>query len=256
MKIQAITLFPEMFDSITGYGVTGRAAKQGLWQFSAINPRRFADNKLGYIDDRPFGGGPGMIMMAPPLKAAINAAQAETISGRGRVIYLSPQGSSLTHGKVSELARLDDLILLCGRYEGIDERLLQSSVDEEISIGDFVVSGGELPAMMLMDAVLRLVPGVLGDMQSAEQDSFSDGLLDCPHYTKPLEFQGMVVPEVLRSGNHGLIARWRLKQSLQRTLARRPDLLARRSLIPQEARLLQEIEQEQQAIPLDLGNKQ
>ena len=256
MKIQAITLFPEMFDSITGYGVTGRAAKQGLWQFSAINPRRFADNKLGYIDDRPFGGGPGMIMMAPPLKAAIDAAQAETISGRGRVIYLSPQGSSLTHGKVSELARLDDLILLCGRYEGIDERLLQSSVDEEISIGDFVVSGGELPAMMLMDAVLRLVPGVLGDMQSAEQDSFSDGLLDCPHYTKPLEFQGMVVPEVLRSGNHGLIARWRLKQSLQRTLARRPDLLTRRSLIPQEARLLQEIEQEQQAIPLDLGNKQ
>ena len=148
------------------------------------------------------------------------------------------------------------MILLCGRYEGIDERLLQSSVDEEISIGDFVVSGGELPAMMLMDAVLRLVPGVLGDMQSAEQDSFSDGLLDCPHYTKPLEFQGMVVPGVLRSGNHGLIARWRLKQSLQRTLARRPDLLARRSLIPQEARLLQEIEQEQQAIPLDLGNKQ
>ena len=256
MKIQAITLFPEMFDSIIGYGVTGRAAKQGLWQFSAINPRRFANNKLGYIDDRPFGGGPGMIMMAPPLKAAIDAAQAETISGRGRVIYLSPQGSSLTHGKVSELARLDDLILLCGRYEGIDERLLQSSVDEEISIGDFVVSGGELPAMMLMDAVLRLVPGVLGDMQSAEQDSFSDGLLDCPHYTKPLEFQGMVVPEVLRSGNHGLIARWRLKQSLRRTLARRPDLLARRSLIPQEARLLQEIEQEQQAIPLDLGNKQ
>ena len=223
MKIQAITLFPEMFDSIIGYGVTGRAAKQRLWQFSAINPRRFADNKLGYIDDRPFGGGPGMIMMAPPLKAAIDAAQAETISGRGRVIYLSPQGSPLTHGKVSELARLDDLILLCGRYEGIDERLLQSSVDEEISIGDFVVSGGELPAMMLMDAVLRLVPGVLGDMQSAEQDSFSDGLLDCPHYTKPLEFQGMVVPEVLRSGNHGLIARWRLKQSLQRTLARRPD---------------------------------
>jgi len=153
MKIQAITLFPEMFDSIIGYGVTGRAAKQRLWQFSAINPRRFADNKLGYIDDRPFGGGPGMIMMAPPLKAAIDAAQAETISGRGRVIYLSPQGSPLTHGKVSELARLDDLILLCGRYEGIDERLLQSSVDEEISIGDFVVSGGELPAMMLMDAV-------------------------------------------------------------------------------------------------------
>ena len=140
------------------------------------------------------------------------------------------------------------MILLCGRYEGIDERLLQSSVDEEISIGDFVVSGGELPAMMLMDAVLRLVPGVLGDQQSAEQDSFANGLLDCPHYTRPLEFQGMTVPEVLRSGNHGLIAEWRLKQSLQRTLARRPDLLAKRDLIPQEARLLQQIREEQQAI--------
>ncbi|ASP18165.1 tRNA (guanosine(37)-N1)-methyltransferase TrmD [Neisseria sp. 23W00296] len=248
MKIQAITLFPEMFDSITGYGVTGRALQQGLWQFEAVNPRRFADNKLGYIDDRPFGGGPGMIMMAPPLYAAIEAARAQTQSGRGRVIYLSPQGAALTHAKAAELAQLSDLILLCGRYEGIDERLLQSGVDEEIGIGDFVVSGGELPAMMLMDAVLRLVPGVLGDARSAEQDSFSDGLLDCPHYTRPTEFQGMVVPEVLRSGNHGLIAEWRLEQSLRRTLVRRPDLLARRSLIPQEARLLQKIEQEQREI--------
>ena len=249
MKIQAITLFPEMFDSIIGYGVTGRAAKQGLWQFSAINPRRFADNKLGYIDDRPFGGGPGMIMMAPPLKAAIDAAQAETISGHGRVIYLSPQGSPLTHGKVSELARLDDLILLCGRYEGIDERLLQSSVDEEISIGDFVVSGGELPAMMLMDAVLRLIPGVLGDADSAGQDSFANGLLDCPHYTRPIEFQGMTVPAVLRSGNHALIAEWRLEQALRRTLQRRPDLLAGRALTPEESRLLQKIQQEERDIP-------
>ena len=248
MKIQAITLFPEMFDSITEYGVTGRARKQGLWQFDAVNPRRFADNKLGYIDDRPFGGGPGMIMMAPPLAAAIDSARRAQVGQNGRVIYLSPQGAPLTHDKVFELAQLSDLILLCGRYEGIDERLLTNSVDEEIGIGDFVVSGGELPAMMLMDAVLRLVPGVLGDQQSAEQDSFANGLLDCPHYTRPLEFQGLPVPEVLRSGNHGLIAEWRLKQSLQRTLARRPDLLAKRDLIPQEARLLQEIREEQQAI--------
>ena len=189
-----------------------------------------------------------MIMMAPPIYDAIEAARTQTQSGRGRVIYLSPQGAPLTHAKAAELAQLSDLILLCGRYEGIDERLLQSSVDEEIGIGDFVVSGGELPAMMLMDAVLRLVPGVLGDVRSAEQDSFSDGLLDCPHYTRPTEFQGMAVPEVLRSGNHGLIAEWRLEQSLRRTLARRPDLLARRSLIPQEARLLQKIKQEQRDI--------
>lgn len=248
MKIQAVTLFPEMFDSITEYGVTGRARKQGLWQFDAVNPRRFADNKLGYIDDRPFGGGPGMIMMAPPLAAAIDSARRAQAGQNGRVIYLSPQGAPLTHDKVFELAQLSDLILLCGRYEGIDERLLINSINEEIGIGDFVVSGGELPAMMLMDAVLRLVPGVLGDQQSAEQDSFANGLLDCPHYTRPLEFQGLPVPEVLRSGNHGLIAEWRLKQSLQRTLARRPDLLAKRDLIPQEARLLQEIREEQQAI--------
>lgn len=246
MLIQAITLFPEMFDSITRYGVTGRALKQNLWQFNAVNPRRFADNKLGYIDDRPFGGGPGMIMMAPPLRAAIEEAKQNQNSGSGRVIYLSPQGIPLTHAKATELAKLNNLILLCGRYEGIDERLLQTSVDEEISIGDFVVSGGELPAMMLMDAILRLIPGVLGDAQSAQQDSFSDGLLDCPHYTKPIEFQGMAVPEVLRTGNHGLIAEWRLKESLRRTLERRPDLLAKRSLIPKESRLLEAIKQEQQ----------
>ena len=243
MLIQAITLFPEMFDSITEHGVTGRARKQGLWQFNAINPRRFADNKLGYIDDRPFGGGPGMVMMAPPLQAAITEARAQNVA-TAKVIYLSPQGTPLTHSKVQELAANENLVLLCGRYEGVDERLLQSSVDEEICIGDFVVSGGELPAMMLIDAVLRLVPGVLGDIQSAEQDSFADGLLDCPHYTRPTEFQGMTVPDVLRSGNHKLIAEWRLKEALRRTQARRPDLLAKRTLIPKEARLLHEIEQE------------
>ncbi|MDO5058929.1 MAG: tRNA (guanosine(37)-N1)-methyltransferase TrmD [Neisseria sp.] len=245
MNISAITLFPEMFSAITEHGVTGRALKQGLWHFQAINPRRFADNKLGYIDDRPYGGGPGMIMMAEPLKAAIESVQ-NGFSRPAKVIYLSPQGKPLTHAKAAALAQEENLILLCGRYEGIDERLIERYVDEEIAIGDFVVSGGELPAMMLADAVLRLVDGVLGDKQSAEQDSFSDGLLDCPHYTKPVEFQGMAVPEVLRSGNHSLIAEWRLKQSLQRTLARRPDLLEKRSLIPKESRLLQEILKEQQ----------
>ena len=255
MFIQAITLFPEMFASITEYGVTGRAFKQNLWQFAAINPRQFADNKLGYIDDRPFGGGPGMIMMASPIQTAIDAAKQHYKQHsigqpeNSRVVYLSPQGAPLNHAKVQALSRLDNLVLLCGRYEGIDERVLQTSVDEEISIGDFVVSGGELPAMMLMDAVLRLLPNVLGDSTSAEQDSFANGLLDCPHYTRPTEFQGMSVPEVLKSGNHALIAEWRLEQSLRRTLQRRPELLDGRCLLPQEARLLDKIrlEQEQQA---------
>ncbi len=243
MLIQAVTLFPEMFRSIVEYGVTGRARKQNLWQFSAINPRQFADNKLGYIDDRPFGGGAGMVMMAEPLCKAVEFAKQSSLQP-ARVIYLSPQGAPLTHKKVVELSQLSHLVLLCGRYEGVDERVLQSCVDEEISIGDFVVSGGELPAMMLMDAVLRFVPNVLGDMASAEQDSFADGLLDYPHYTRPAEFQGMGVPEVLTSGNHALIAEWRLEQSLRRTLMRRPDLLEKRDLLPQEIRLLDKIRQE------------
>lgn len=246
MYIQVVTLFGEMFRSITDYGVTGRALQRGLWHFNSINPRQFADNKLGYIDDRPFGGGPGMIMMAEPLQSAIDAAKAQH---NGKVIYLSPQGSQLTHQKAAELAKLNGLILVCGRYEGIDERLLSSAIDEEISIGDFVVSGGELPAMMLMDAVLRLIPGVLGDADSAGQDSFANGLLDCPHYTRPIEFQGMTVPAVLRSGNHALIAEWRLEQALRRTLQRRPDLLAGRALTPEESRLLQKIQQEERDIP-------
>jgi tRNA (guanine-N(1)-)-methyltransferase len=246
MYIQAVTLFSEMFRSITDYGITGRALQRGLWHFNSINPRQFADNKLGYIDDRPFGGGPGMIMMAEPLQSAIDAAKAQH---NGKVVYLSPQGSPLTHQKAAELAKLDSLILVCGRYEGIDERLLSNAIDEEISIGDFVVSGGELPAMMLMDAVLRLIPGVLGDADSAGQDSFANGLLDCPHYTRPIEFQGMTVPAVLRSGNHALIAEWRLEQALRRTLQRRPDLLAGRALTPEESRLLQKIQQEERDIP-------
>lgn len=249
MHLQAITLFAEMFAAITDHGVTGRALRENLWRFNAVNPRRFADNPLGYIDDRPFGGGPGMIMAAPPLQAAIEHAQANCPAAK--LIYLSPQGTPLTHALVQQLAQQPGLILLCGRYEGIDERILQHNDISEIAIGDFVVSGGELPAMMLIDAVLRLLPGVLGDAQSAVEDSFADGLLDCPHYTRPIEFQNMAVPEVLRSGNHGLIAQWRLTQSLKRTLARRPDLLAARALTPQESRLLQAIQQEEREFPLE-----
>lgn len=242
MQVRAITLFPEMFAALTASGVTGRALTKGLWHFAAINPRRFADNALGYVDDRPYGGGPGMIMMAPPLAAAIT--EAKTQIGTAKVVYLSPQGKPFNHDCAARLALEPGLIVVCGRYEGIDERVIQAYVDEEISIGDFVVSGGELPAMVLLDAVLRLVPGVLGDADSAAQDSFANGLLDCPHYTRPVEFEGMAVPEVLQSGNHAKIARWRLKQALAGTLKRRPDLLDGRMLTPEEARLLDEIAQE------------
>ncbi len=247
MHIQAITLFPEMFTALTGSGITGRAYKHGKWQFTAINPRQYADNPLGYIDDRPFGGGPGMIMMAPPLQSAINAAK-ETCP-QGKLIYMSPQGKPLTHAQVANLANEPALIVLCGRYEGIDERILSGNNITEISIGDFVVSGGELPAMMLMDAVIRLLPGILGDERSAVEDSFVNGLLDCPHYTRPVEFGQQTVPDVLRSGNHALIAQWRLTQSLKRTLTRRPDLLVNRVLTPQESSLLQKIKQEEREIP-------
>ena len=247
MHIQAITLFPEMFTALTGSGITGRAYKHGKWQFTAINPRQYADNPLGYIDDRPFGGGPGMIMMAPPLQSAINAAK--KTCPQGKLIYMSPQGKPLTHAQVANLANEPALIVLCGRYEGIDERILSGNNITEISIGDFVVSGGELPAMMLMDAVIRLLPCILGDERSAVEDSFVNGLLDCPHYTRPVEFGQQTVPDVLRSGNHALIAQWRLTQSLKRTLTRRPDLLVNRVLTPQESSLLQKIKQEEQEIP-------
>lgn len=246
MHIQTISIFPEMFCSVTEYGVTSRALKEGIWQFNAINPRQFADNAQGYIDDRPFGGGPGMVMMVEPLGKAIEHAKSQHSGAKeAKVIYLSPQGTPLTHAKAQSLAEEDGLILLCGRYEGIDERVITHYVDEEITIGDFVVSGGELPAMMLMDAVLRLKEGVLGDEQSAQQDSFADGLLDCPHYTRPNVFKGVAVPDVLRSGNHALIAKWRLKQSLSRTLNRRPELLRDRQLTKQESGLLAECLEEQ-----------
>ncbi|AUH49878.1 tRNA (guanosine(37)-N1)-methyltransferase TrmD [Chromobacterium sp. ATCC 53434] len=248
MQIDAVTLFPEMFDSIARFGVSQRALDLGLWHFQAWNPRDFTHDNYRRVDDRPYGGGPGMVMQIEPLEQAIAAARArqrEAGVEASHVVYLSPQGVRLSHAKAEELSQRPGLILLCGRYEGIDERLIATEVDEEISIGDYVLSGGELPAMVLADAVVRLLPGVLNDAQSAYEDSFVDGLLDCPHYTRPEEYRGMRVPDVLLSGNHALIAKWRLKQSLGRTWKRRPELLQDRVLTKQESRLLAEYQQEQ-----------
>lgn len=220
MWIGVISLFPEMFRAITEHGVTGRAVKSGLLQIECWNPREFTHDKHRTVDDRPYGGGPGMLMMVQPLRDAIHAAKQAAGDG-AKVIYLSPQGRKLTQAGVTELATNQKLILVAGRYEGIDERVIQTEVDEEWSIGDYVLSGGELPAMTLIDAVSRLVPGVLGDQASAEQDSFTDGLLDHPHYTRPEVLDGLAVPEALTSGNHEVIRRWRLKQSLGRNLAKK-----------------------------------
>lgn len=227
-----------MLKSLTDFGVTGRACRQGLIAVDAINPRDFTEDKHRTVDERPYGGGPGMVMMTVPLKKAIEHAR--SMQGQSnRLIYLSPQGTPLTQEKAQQLSKEGALILLAGRYEGIDQRLLESEVDEEISIGDFVVSGGELPAMLLIDAIARCVPDVLGHRDSAEQDSFSHGLLDCPHYTRPEIFEGKKVPEVLLSGDHEAIRRWRLQQSLGQSWLKRPDLLAKRTLSNEEARLLQ-----------------
>ena len=229
MRFDVITLFPEMFKALTESGVSRRANQSGLYQLNTWNPREFTLDKHKTVDDRPYGGGPGMLMMYQPLKDSLTAIEAECEVDNGtkpHVVYLSPQGQPLTQQKVVELTQYKNLTLLCGRYEGVDERLIESSVDEEISIGDFVVSGGELPAMMLMDAVIRLIPGALGHNQSAEQDSFSDGLLDCPHYTRPEVVDGMTVPSVLLEGNHAKIDAWRQAQKIARTQLRRPDLLS------------------------------
>jgi len=250
IRFDCVTLFPEMFGAVTQSGITRRALEEGHWSWQAWNPRDYAENAWRRVDDRPFGGGPGMVMQVAPLAGAISAARAaQKAAGvtRSRVIYLSPQGKPLTHERVMRLvAEEAGLILLCGRYEGIDERLIERCVDEEISIGDFVLSGGELPAMVLIDAVVRQLPGVLGDAASAVEDSFVGGLLDCPHYTRPEIYEGMAVPEVLMSGDHKKIRRWRLKQSLARTRKRRPDLLAHRSLTAEETQLLTEISGEEQ----------
>ena len=246
MWIGVISLFPDMFRAITDFGVTGRAVKRGLLDINCWNPRDFAHDKHRTVDDRPYGGGPGMLMMVQPLRDAIQAAK-QAAGDDVKVIYLSPQGKKLTQSGVAELAQHQKLILVAGRYEGIDERVIQSEIDEEWSIGDYVLSGGELPAMTLVDAVSRLVPGVLGDMASAEQDSFTDGLLDCPHYTRPENLDGVMVPDVLLSGNHEHIRRWRLKQSLGRTWQRRPELLNNLALTDEQAKLLAEYVQERNA---------
>ncbi|MFQ2101973.1 tRNA (guanosine(37)-N1)-methyltransferase TrmD [Aeromonas sanarellii] len=239
MWIGVISLFPEMFRAITEHGVTGRAVKSGLLQIECWNPRDFTHDKHRTVDDRPYGGGPGMLMMVQPLRDAIHAAKQAAGDGV-KVIYLSPQGRKLTQAGVTELATNQKLILVAGRYEGIDERVIQTEVDEEWSIGDYVLSGGELPAMTLIDAVSRLVPGVLGDQASAEQDSFTDGLLDHPHYTRPEVLDGLTVPESLTSGNHEVIRRWRLKQSLGRTWQRRPELINNLALTDEQESLLAE----------------
>ena len=251
MKFDVISLFPDMFDAITKYGISSRALDKKIYSLQVINPRDFTQDNHKTVDDRPYGGGPGMVMLAEPLAQAIKAAKANNVAAK--VIHLSPRGTPLTHGKVMQLSQQQGLILLASRYEGVDERLLDALVDEEISIGDYVLSGGELPAMALIDAVVRQLPGVLGDADSATQDSFVNGLLDCPHYTRPEvlyleDIEGKVVPEVLLSGNHAKIRQWRLKQSLLLTRAKRPDLLAARLLTKEEARLLQEgIREQEQA---------
>lgn len=224
MRIDLVSLFPEFVAQIAGHGVVGRAAERGLLSLHGFNPRDFAEGNYRRVDDRPFGGGPGMVMLIDPLRAAIEAAR-NADPRPTRVIYLSPQGRRLDQAKVRELAAGERLVLLCGRYEGVDERLLAAEVDEELSIGDYVLSGGELAAAVLIDAIARLQDGALNAAESASQDSFEDGLLDCPHYTRPVEHALGNVPEVLLSGNHAEIARWRRRQSLARTLQRRPDLL-------------------------------
>jgi len=244
LRFDVVTIFPEMFAAVMEAGITRRALERGLWQFAPWNPRDWADNTYRRVDDRPFGGGPGMVMMAEPLERAIAAAK-EARDG-GKVIYLSPQGRTLTHGRVCELAATEGAILLCGRYEGIDERLIGRCVDEEISLGDFVLSGGEIAAMALIDACVRQLPGALNDEASAVEESFAAGLMDCPHYTRPEVYEGIAVPDVLLSGHHENIRRWRLKQALGRTWLRRPDLLECRKLSSEEARLLEEFKRERQ----------
>lgn len=237
MWLGVITLFPDMFRAVTDFGVTGRAVKNGLLELHTWNPRDFTHDRHSTVDDRPYGGGPGMLMMVQPLRDAIHAAKAAA-GEDAKVIYLSPQGRKLDQQGVTELAKSSRLILVCGRYEGIDERIIQTEVDEEWSVGDYVLSGGELPAMTLIDAVSRLVPGVLGKQASAEQDSFSDGLLDCPHYTRPESLDGLDVPAVLLSGNHEQIRLWRLQQSLGRTFLRRPELFENLALTDEQSTLL------------------
>nr|WP_263296386.1 tRNA (guanosine(37)-N1)-methyltransferase TrmD [Kangiella taiwanensis] len=253
MNIQVISLFPQMFDTICEQGVVGRAVKQGKVHVGVTNPRDFTQDKHRTVDDRPYGGGPGMLMMTAPLTEAIRYAEsvmaidADTASEESQPVYkvyLSPQGKTLNHQLVKELAQKQNLLLVAGRYEGIDERVIESEIDLEISLGDFVLSGGEIAAMAVMDSVVRTLPGVLGHQDSAEQDSFADGLLDHPHYTRPEVYEGRQVPPILLTGDHERIRRWRLKQSLGRTWLRRKDLLEHVELNDEQQQLLQEFIEE------------
>lgn len=237
MRFDVVTIFPEMVRAVAEYGVTGRAIKAGRVDLAVWNPRDYTHDVHRTVDDRPYGGGPGMVMKAEPMRAAIAAARAVAEPGT-KAVYLSPQGRQLEQQAVRGMARAPGLILVSGRYEGIDERIIDLDIDEEWSIGDYVLSGGELAALVVVDAVTRLLPGVLGHEQSAEQDSYTDGLLDCPHYTRPERFEGLAVPEVLMSGDHAAIRRWRLQQSLGRTRERRPDLIEDRELSGEESELL------------------
>jgi tRNA (guanine37-N1)-methyltransferase len=257
-ECDVITLLPEMFTAITQYGVTGKASRNSIFKLNTWNPRDFTCNNYRTVDDSPYGGGPGMVMMAQPLEDAIAHAQTRQIAvgiDKPKVVYLSPQGKRLNHQLVKQLSVLPGLILLCGRYEGIDERLIMRQVDMEISIGDYVISGGELAAMILIDSIIRQIPGALGDAESANQDSFVNGLLDYPHYTRPKIYKGDHVPEVLISGNHECIRRWRLQQALGRTWLKRPDLFNKSELMHhymtvEEEKLLEEFKQNH----INLGN--
>lgn len=238
MRIDVITLFPEMVRDCASHGIQGRAIEHGLLELQTWNPRDYTEDKHRGVDDRPYGGGPGMVMQVQPLRAAIQAAR--QTAGKSPVIYLSPQGTRFDQRKAQQLAALERMILVAGRYEGVDERFIDLEVDEELSAGDYVLSGGELPALMVMDAVTRLLPGALGDADSAQEDSFMGGLLDYPHYTRPEEVDGLRVPAELMGGNHADIRRWRAKQALGRTWQRRPDLLDVLQLDEQQHLLLNE----------------
>ncbi|MDH5570316.1 MAG: tRNA (guanosine(37)-N1)-methyltransferase TrmD [Gammaproteobacteria bacterium] len=244
MRIEVVTLFPQMFQAVTDYGVTGRAIKKGIVELEAVNPRDYVENRHRTVDDRPYGGGPGMVMMVEPLRSAIKAARKAVVQG-SKVVYLSPQGQKLDQTGLNMLAQQDGLILVCGRYEGVDERLIRTEIDIEISIGDYVLSGGEIAAMVLIDGLIRLLPGALGHDESAAQDSFYKGLLDYPHYTRPEVTDGMAVPRVLLSGDHAAIERWRQKQALGRTWLRRPELLEALTLDQEQENLLAEFIHEQ-----------